>query len=302
MFLANYGRERKLVALDKMGWVSTIVLFFLYVIAELGPNSILTPCQPVILSVAVILVVSSGLYSFVERYIIEPRIMLEPFGQENLAITQYKFVIQGRSKRFAHVRVQVSYGWGLYVTFSQRLKQLIRRPPEKVAFTAWLPLDLRTFSVEEVARGKSDNPVTQIAIERNDLKMFTFATFYFEERRVRFAVTDQPIQGLILSNAIIATPHPEIVAKFIGLPRPIVKSYVAVFNPPPWTSDRPAVDLIDRKNKQAKALVLERERMLGRVGKTKAITAFQKLPDGVLAQVSSEEHLTAVRAQARRTG
>jgi hypothetical protein len=289
----------ELAALEKMGAVSAIVWFFLYVLSESGPNS-LSPFKPVILTIAVVLVIGTGAYYVAERYFIEPRIRLEPFNEEGLAVTQFKFVIQGRSKRFPHLNVQVSYGWGTHVTFSQRLKQLIHKPPEKVAFTGWLPLDLRTFTIEEVTSGKSGDPVTQLAIERHDLKMFTFATFYAEEKRVRFAVTEQPIQGGIFSNAILATPHPEIVAKFIGLPRPTVRSYVAVFNSPVKSSDRPAVDLIETKKRRAKALILERETTLGRIGKTKAITVFQKLPDGVLAQVSSEEFFTAARAQAQR--
>lgn len=288
ILIANYGKRRKLTILERMGWVSTIAAFLLYA-TTLTPNSPLAPYQSEILFVSFFLIVASGLYSYVERFIVEPRIMLQPFNQENVGVTEYRFILQGRNKRFPHLQVQASYGWGPCLKFRQRLRQVIRPPPEKTTHTAWFQLDMRDFSPEELVRGKPGQPAKEIALEQHDLKKFSFVTFYAQEKRVRFAVTEEPVHGAIFSNAILLTPNPEIVAKFIGLPRAVVKRYVAVYNPPPWAPDRPAVDLIDARKKKARCLIIEREKMLGRSGTETAAEVFQQLPDGVVAQVISKE-------------
>jgi hypothetical protein len=299
ILIANYGKRRKLTLLERMGWVSTIAAFFLLA-TTLTPNSPLVAYQSSILIVSILLIMGSGLYSFVERFMVEPRIMLQPFNEENVGVTEFRFVLQGRNKRFPHLQIQASYGWGSRVTLLQRLRWMIRPPPEKTTHTAWFPLDLRDFSPEELVRGKSGQPAREIALEQHDLKRCSFVTFYAQEKRARFAVTEEPIHGAVFSNAILVTPNPEIVAKFIGLPRATVKKYVAVYNSPPWGPDRRAVDLIDASKRKAKHVIFEREKMLGRIGTNDPVTVFEKLPDGVIAQVTTREIAREILGTAKR--
>ncbi len=289
ILIANYGKRRKLPTLERTGWISTIAAFFLLA-TTLTPSSPLAAYQSSILFLSILLIIASGLYSFVERFLIEPRIMLQPINEENVGITQFRFFLEGRNKRFPHVQVQVSYGWGSHLTFLQRLKRLLYHPPETATHTAWLALDMRDFSPEELVRGKEGQRTRELALEQHDFRKFTFATFYAQEKRIRFAVTEEPIHGAILSNAILVTPNPEIVAKFIGLPRAIMKKYIAVYNPPPWAPDRPAVDLIDASKRRAKRLIFEREKMLGRIGKNRYLTMFSPVHDGVITQVTTDEY------------
>jgi hypothetical protein len=189
-------------------------------------------------------------YETTQRASEEPQILLTEHRLLSTSVSIYRFGFEIRAGKTAidALEVQVSHGYGL--------------PGE------WVNLDLRDYDFNEVEKGKEGDPVKRISLLSHDIQRCTFVTFHVmpveapsPRAEIRFTMrtfdsTKQPK----FAKLGYEIPFFEVYARFVGLPRPIEKRYVVVYNKPPWRppSNEP-VELVDASSDRGKELVARRE-------------------------------------------
>ncbi len=189
----------------------------------------------------------------------EPKVRMSAFYETvppNEDQTRFDYGIIAGDKHIPALEVQVAYGYG---------------KPEM-----WANLDLRRYTFEEVRDGKTGKLVKRISLIPHQEYWFTFVSIWAKSRKGNMKVIDPP-KEVPFEQIYWKSPYPEVYVRFLGLKRLIEESWVIRFNePPPFTLDRPPVDLFPIWSPEAKALIAERDK--GRQDKDMQFTISSSSP------------------------